>query len=93
MARTRRGVGALAPDGVVRRGVGAVDARSGRPRSPSPARRRAFSASMRVPLVENFTPDLLLDGVLDELEEVGPQHRLAATDVHVEHLHLVRARR
>ena len=32
--------------------------------------------------------DALLDAVLDDLEEVGPQHGLAAADVHVEHLHL-----
>ncbi len=31
-------------------------------------------------------PDAALDAVLDELEEVGAQHGLAAADVHVEHL-------
>ena len=45
---------------------------------------------MYVPLVENFTPMPLPDRriVVDELEEVAANHRLAATDVDVEDLQI-----
>ena len=45
------------------------------------------------PLVENFTPDVMRGGVVDQLPEVRPHGRLAAADVDVEHLHRAPARR
>ena len=41
---------------------------------------------MNVPLVENLTPIAARDRVVDEVEEVAPDRRLAAADVDVEHL-------
>ena len=40
------------------------------------------------PVGRELHPHPLLDGVANQVEEIGPQHRLAATDVDVEHLHV-----
>ena len=87
MARAGGGEGALAADGVVGGGGGAVDAdlhvevvEGGQLAGPL--------GGEPGPVGGELHPDPALDGVGDEIEEVGPQHGLAPADVDVEDLHV-----
>ena len=88
MAGAGGGERALAAHGVVGGGVGAVDAdlhvdvvEGGQ--LPGPLRREPG------PVGGELDADLALDRVVDQVEEVGPDHRLAAADVDVEDLQVV----
>ena len=90
--RPRPGERAGATDGIVRRHVDTVEAHLhvevGHRRQPlrrSPVDERAVGRELDA--------DPLRRGVLDELEEVGAEHRLAAADVDVEDLQGAPARR
>src|SRR5205823_6540063 len=79
--------GARAPDGVVDLADTAVEAdlyvevvRGRDPARGGPVDQRAVGAEL--------DSDPVVDGVLHQLEEVGPGHGLAAPDVDVEDLHL-----
>src|SRR5690606_31272375 len=81
-----RGEGALAADGVVHLGGGAVEAdlhvdvvARGEPLGHLGGDPAAVGRELHA--------DLVGGGVVDELPEVGSDRRLAAADVHVEDLH------